>query len=229
MKTTLFSNCSPVRLLAILLSVTCLCWFIDSPVHGDVFDDLIDIVIDDLDEGVNLVSEFGIAPSPFELELEHMGAGGFDVDIVPLAGCDFMIRIAHFAPLDGIDIGALDWQVADIHMRQPDGEALFHKIVDVEEPVFLNDMPTDELFFTDWVVSMRIGEFSSVATGAFNDYIVRVAVIGDVNRDCEINLLDVGPFVDILSEGGYSVEADINQDGALNLLDVSEFVSLLSE
>ena len=53
--------------------------------------------------------------------------------------------------------------------------------------------------------------------------------LGDVNEDCRINLLDIEPFVDLLSNDGYSVQADVNQDGVLNLLDVSEFVSLLSE
>ena len=50
---------------------------------------------------------------------------------------------------------------------------------------------------------------------------------GDVNRDGFINLLDVAPFVALLSAGTYQVEADVNQDGVLNLLDVGPFVGLL--
>lgn len=53
-------------------------------------------------------------------------------------------------------------------------------------------------------------------------------LLGDVNCDGEVNLLDVAPFVELLSNGGFSEKADINQDGSLDLLDVSPFVALLS-
>lgn len=53
-------------------------------------------------------------------------------------------------------------------------------------------------------------------------------VLGDINQDGAINLLDVLPFIELLTDGGYQIEADINQDGTVNLLDVSGFVDLLS-
>ena len=53
-------------------------------------------------------------------------------------------------------------------------------------------------------------------------------ILGDVNCDGVVNLLDVVPFIDLLSSGGFSGKADINQDGVLNLLDVEPFVGLLS-
>ncbi|MEM7786072.1 MAG: dockerin type I repeat-containing protein, partial [Planctomycetota bacterium] len=53
-------------------------------------------------------------------------------------------------------------------------------------------------------------------------------VIGDVNGDGEVNLLDVAPFVDTLATGGFLPAADINEDGEVNLLDVAPFVDLLS-
>ena len=53
-------------------------------------------------------------------------------------------------------------------------------------------------------------------------------ILGDVNCDGVVNLLDVVPFIDLLSSGGFSGKADINQDGVLNLLDVQPFVGLLS-
>jgi hypothetical protein len=52
-------------------------------------------------------------------------------------------------------------------------------------------------------------------------------LLGDVNLDGFVNLLDVAPFVALLSSGGYQAEADINQDGLVNLLDVMLFVDLL--
>lgn len=53
-------------------------------------------------------------------------------------------------------------------------------------------------------------------------------LLGDVNLDGTVNLLDVAPFVNLLSSGNYQAEADINSDGAVNLLDVAGFVELLS-
>ena len=62
--------------------------------------------------------------------------------------------------------------------------------------------------------------------GVFNGFMD--TLLGDINCDGEINLLDVGPFVDLLNSGGFSPKADINGDGLLNLLDVGPFVDLLS-
>ena len=53
-------------------------------------------------------------------------------------------------------------------------------------------------------------------------------LLGDVNRDGVVNLLDVGPFVDLLTSGMFQIEADINGDGIVNLLDVGPFVDLLT-
>ena len=46
-----------------------------------------------------------------------------------------------------------------------------------------------------------------------------VPLLGDVNRDGLVNLLDVTPFVELLSSQGFQSEADINEDGVFNLLD----------
>ena len=61
--------------------------------------------------------------------------------------------------------------------------------------------------------------------GIFNGFMDEV--LGDVNCDGVVNLLDVGPFVDLLGTGGFSTKADINGDGSVNLLDVGPFVDLL--
>ena len=53
-------------------------------------------------------------------------------------------------------------------------------------------------------------------------------ILGDVNRDGVVNLLDVQPFVDLLSSGEFQAEADTNGDGAVNLLDVASFIDLLT-
>ena len=53
-------------------------------------------------------------------------------------------------------------------------------------------------------------------------------VLGDVNCDGNVNLLDVGPFVEAVSSGEFNAKADMNQDGSVNLLDVSGFIEVLS-
>ena len=53
-------------------------------------------------------------------------------------------------------------------------------------------------------------------------------MLGDVNLDMVVNLLDVAPFVDLVSGGLFQLEADINDDGFVNLLDVAPFVAILS-
>ena len=52
-------------------------------------------------------------------------------------------------------------------------------------------------------------------------------LLGDVNQDGTVNLLDIEGFVALLSSGEYQIEADINQDGSLNALDIEPFVALL--
>ena len=53
-------------------------------------------------------------------------------------------------------------------------------------------------------------------------------LLGDVNRDGEVNLLDVFAFVDLLINEEFQEEADINRDGQLDLLDVDPFIDLLA-
>ncbi len=65
----------------------------------------------------------------------------------------------------------------------------------------------------------------------FGEVLVTVrteVLLGDVNRDNVVNLLDVDPFIDRLTTGTFQAEADTNQDGLVNLLDVEPFVTLLS-
>ena len=58
--------------------------------------------------------------------------------------------------------------------------------------------------------------------------LVEDVILGDVNCDGEVNLLDVAPFVDAISSGNYNAKADCNQDGSVNLLDVDPFIAILS-
>ena len=62
----------------------------------------------------------------------------------------------------------------------------------------------------------------------FDEIIVASELLGDVNDDGAVNLLDIAPFVESLQFGPYMVKADINQDGLINLLDVQPFIDLLA-
>jgi hypothetical protein len=74
--------------------------------------------------------------------------------------------------------------------------------------------------------------YSATFNGEQDVYYLRIdnaeVLLGDVNRDGAVNLLDVAPFVLLLQTGAYQIEADINQDGFVNLADVSPFIDLLS-
>ena len=53
-------------------------------------------------------------------------------------------------------------------------------------------------------------------------------ILGDVNQDGTLDLLDVAPFVNLILDGVFQTEADINQDDVVDLLDVAPFVELLT-
>ena len=58
--------------------------------------------------------------------------------------------------------------------------------------------------------------------------LVQNVLLGDVNQDGAVDLLDVTPFVELLTSGQFLEQADINQDGEVDLLDVQPFVELLA-
>ncbi len=76
--------------------------------------------------------------------------------------------------------------------------------------------------------TMTGGSFSFTGgywAGAGNDGGI---ILGDVNGDGVVNLLDVAPFVNAVTTGTFIPEADINGDGVVNLLDIAPFVDLLT-
>ncbi len=71
-----------------------------------------------------------------------------------------------------------------------------------------------EVLYNSNVVTLRVAS------------IIPNLVLGDVNMDGIVSLLDVAPFVNAVTTGTYIIQADINCDGAVDLLDVSLFVAL---
>ena len=69
------------------------------------------------------------------------------------------------------------------------------------------------------------------ASGNPNFYLVVVPPtlqLGDVNGDGVVDGLDIQPFVDLLTGGGYQAEADINADSVVDGLDIQPFVDIIT-
>ena len=49
---------------------------------------------------------------------------------------------------------------------------------------------------------------------------VGLSIIGDVDGDGTINVIDIVLAVDLILSGNYDVVGDVNEDGLLNVLDV---------
>ena len=112
-----------------------------------------------------------------------------------------------------------------------------------DDPMTANGVIIDNNFetYTSCIVgtgSTLTLDFSFTSNGgteqvAFDNMMVRgdlpdMFVLGDVNCDGVVNLLDVEAFIDAISNDVLDPKADLNQDGVDNLLDVEGFVALVS-
>ena len=69
---------------------------------------------------------------------------------------------------------------------------------------------------------------SAMSYGASGITVGRNFLFGDVNCDGNTDLLDIMPFVDLLSSGQFAASADFDNDGLITLLDVEPFVEAIS-
>ena len=83
-----------------------------------------------------------------------------------------------------------------------------------------------ELMVYDRVLSDR--ELDLINNYVSNKWILAKPLLGDVNCDGNVDLLDVAPFVDAISTGNFLEKADVNTDGLVNLLDVAPFIDIIS-
>ena len=58
-------------------------------------------------------------------------------------------------------------------------------------------------------------------------YLERI-LLGDVNIDGVVDLLDVEAFVELVTLQEFQAEADVNEDGVVDLLDVAPFIEILT-
>lgn len=82
---------------------------------------------------------------------------------------------------------------------------------------------------SDQNVHLDTPGYYALSNDVARDWIELTTLLGDVNRDNTVDLLDVQPFVQRLSSGEFQIEADVNQDGVVDLLDISPFVDILSQ
>ena len=53
-------------------------------------------------------------------------------------------------------------------------------------------------------------------------------LVGDVNRDGQVNLFDIPPFVLVLTSGAFQFEADVNGDGIVDFSDITPLIALIT-
>ena len=69
----------------------------------------------------------------------------------------------------------------------------------------------------------NLGSFDGFVVAVDRETLTEPMVLGDLNGDGDINLLDVLPMRRLLQTGGYDPNADFDFDGAVTLLDVNPF------
>ena len=149
------------------------------------------------------------------------GASGNDPDF-------FKVIFTGFDGLNasGQSVGSVDFYLADF--RFADNSLDF--IVDVWTLVDLSGLANAQSIGISFE-SSDVGDFGiNTPTYVAVDelQLVQNVLLGDVNQDGAVDLLDVTPFVELLTSGQFLEQADINQDGEVDLLDVQPFVELLA-
>ena len=148
---------------------------------------------------VEVTQHISLPAKEFSLSLDAFAVNGGGTLQILLDG-------SVFATLDAAKLGLKNFETVSVTIDDP---TLLGKL-DVPFTVKWDGQSGDQLLIDNLVFG--VGQF----------------VLGDVNCDGDVNLLDVAPFVDLLTSGLFSNKADINQDGEVNLLDVAPFVALLT-
>ena len=65
----------------------------------------------------------------------------------------------------------------------------------------------------NWKLATTAGDGNVIVLTAIATFL-----LGDVNQDGFINLIDIQPFVALISGGGFQLDADITPDSVVNLL-----------
>ena len=171
-------------------------------------------------------------------------------EMIELLGFD---RLSNFyGGVDSIDQIYVD---PDLIQYRQDVDMLFH-MSDDDPPLYIHSrstasIPTEDLFHhgaqsvavqttalnanvSEVKARIRFMDIDTTDNECGSAFLARYLGVdtglkGDVNEDGWVNLLDVAPFVNILTGAApFNSNADITCDGSVNLLDVGGFIGLLS-
>ena len=87
------------------------------------------------------------------------------------------------------------------------------------------DPATDQ---TNFQLDAETANLTSTNAGVGQIAVGGAVILGDVNGDGVVDGLDIQPFVDLLTGGGYQAEADINADTVVDGLDIQPFVDIIT-
>ena len=89
---------------------------------------------------------------------------------------------------------------------------------------------TEVTFAVDGVLETATGgPATSLRIVTFTvDIIESEILLGDVNLDGEIDFLDIVPFINLVTGGGFQAEADIDPNGIIDFLDIVPFINILT-
>ena len=89
------------------------------------------------------------------------------------------------------------------------------------DDVISGDLGSDSIYGGD--------DGDTIDGGGGNDFLLGGdGIVGDVNRDGQVDFSDIQPFINVLSGGVYQFEADADQNGSVDFLDIQPFIPLLS-
>ena len=178
--------------------------------------------------------------------IEFTGAESFDFDIITSGGIPFAVRwgdgfgdAANVSNNSIESLGAVTVTGGTGMLLENTGPLFFDTGYDFSSDAFLFDQ-------IDFEVTGQPGDTVNIQMtrganlivhngvaldpdlGSFRLIVSEALLMGDINCDGAVNLLDVAPFVDLISNGLFSAKADFDGDGTVNLLDVGPFVDALS-
>lgn len=188
-----------------------------------------------------LESANGSGPVHFEIDLHNVGIAPFYMDwnlqlavidasgaMVELIETDTDVRSigsGQFATVTGSSCTQLDsaeqYHIG-LRLLQPGADST------KAEPWKLNARNTYVVLANEIEVVEGTWGFDNALQGGWNLLAEIGVLLGDLNGDGAINLLDVQPFVTAVSNGTYVAAADMNNDNVVNLLDIGPFVEALS-